>query len=81
MCRVTGSLKEPKKAKNENAFNYRKYLNRNGVFWLLESKKLPFQNCTIKKLNVIILIKQMRFQGIHYLKVHFPSEVAALSAH
>jgi competence protein ComEC len=80
MCRVTGSLKEPKQAKNENAFNYRKYLNRNSVFWLLDSKKMPLQNCEIKKLNVITLIKQVRYQGIHYLKEHFPSEVAALSS-
>jgi competence protein ComEC len=78
-CSVSGSLEMPKQAKNENTFNYRVYLERNSIFWLLESKKMPLQNCSSKKLNVITLIKQVRFIGIHYLETKFPPEAAALS--
>ena len=80
ICKVTGSLEIPKQAKNENAFNYRDYLERNSIFWLLESKKMPLKNCSPKKLNVITLIKQVRYIGIHYLETKFPPEVAALSS-
>jgi competence protein ComEC len=78
-CSVSGSLEMPKQAKNENTFNYRVYLERNSIFWLLESKKMPLQNCSSKKLNVITLIKHVRFIGIHYLETKFPPEAAALS--
>lgn len=79
-CRITGTLEKPKQAKNENAFNYRLYLQRNSIFWLLESKNNPLENCTPKKLNALSFLKQVRFKGIRYLETHFPSEVAALSS-
>jgi competence protein ComEC len=78
-CLITGLLEKPKRAKNENAFNYRDYLERNSIFWLLESKNMPLKTCTSKKLTPFTLIKQFRFKGIHYIETHFPPEVAAIS--
>jgi competence protein ComEC len=80
ICKITGSLETPKRAKNENAFNYRDYLERNSIYWLLESKNMPLKNCSPIKINVIMLIKQVRLIGIHYLETKFPPEVAALSS-
>jgi competence protein ComEC len=80
ICKVNGSLETPKQAKNENAFNYRDYLERNSIYWLLESKNMPLKYCSPKKLNAITLIKQVRYIGIHYLETKFPPEVAALSS-
>lgn len=79
-CHIAGSLEQPKRAKNENAFNFRDYLERNSIFWLLESKNMPLQTCTSKRLDPFTLVKQVRFNGIHYIETHFPSEVAGLSS-
>ncbi|WML45372.1 DNA internalization-related competence protein ComEC/Rec2 [Neobacillus sp. PS3-40] len=80
LCKLEGPLKKPQIAKNENAFNYREYLNRNGVFWIVESKGNPFTTCIKEKENFILFLKQIRFQGIKYLHRNFPPEVAALSS-
>lgn len=79
-CKVSGSLEMPKQAKNENAFNYREYLKRNSIFWLLESKKMPLENCSQVKVNALSLLKEVRFKGISFLEKKFPPEVAALSS-
>jgi competence protein ComEC len=79
ICKVPGSLEKPKQAKNENAFNYRNYLERNSVFWLLDSKKSPLETCSPKKSDAMTFLKHVRSTGTRYLETHFPNEVAALS--
>jgi competence protein ComEC len=80
VCRIKGELKKPKQAKNENAFDYRKYLNRMGVFWILESGQPPFGNCSLEKVNLFLYLKRLRYSGIKYIENHFPPEVAGLSS-
>lgn len=80
LCKVTGTLKKPQQAKNENAFNYREYLERQHIFWVAESRTIPLQNCTPVTKSVFIQLKDVRYNGINYIKRQFPPEVAALSA-
>lgn len=80
VCKVKGELKEPKQAKNENAFNYRKYLNGQGIFWIVESGNNPFEKCSIERVNLFYYLKKIRYSGIKYIEHYFPPEVAGLSS-
>lgn len=79
-CKVGGTLTQPKTAKNENAFNYRRYLNHKRIFWILESTEMPLKGCIPEKYTLTMLIKQFRYYGIRDLFRHFPPETAALAS-
>jgi competence protein ComEC len=80
LCKVSGTMSEPAIAKNPNAFNYRNYLNRKNIYWIVEIQESPLQNCTAIKPSPLALLKQIRYSGIKYLESHFPLEIASLSA-
>jgi competence protein ComEC len=80
LCHVTGQLKDPPIAKNPNAFNYRQYLTNRQIYKILELKNHPLSKCTLANSSPLTMIKELRFNGIHYLEKNFPAEIAALSA-
>ncbi|OLS41624.1 DNA internalization-related competence protein ComEC/Rec2 [Bacillus sp. MRMR6] len=80
VCKVSGKLKRPSKAKNPNSFNYRNYLATKQIFWIVEAQNNPSQNCAQIKPSPVTLIKELRFTGINYLENTFPPEIASLSA-
>ncbi len=80
LCKVSGELITPPEATNENAFNYRQYLFNQHIFWFLDSRTMPLENCTKQKLTLLMLLKQWRYEGINDLRRHFPLETAALAA-
>lgn len=80
ICMVSGTLEKPSIAKNPNGFDYRNYLATKGIYWVVESKEPLLQHCTSMKPSPLVLIKQLRYSGIHYLEKHFPPEIASLSA-
>lgn len=80
ICQVTGQLKDPSIATNHNAFNYREYLASKQIYKILELKDHPLSKCSTVKSSPITMIKEIRFNGIHYLEKNFPAEMAALSA-
>ncbi|MBY0146798.1 DNA internalization-related competence protein ComEC/Rec2 [Neobacillus niacini] len=80
ICQVTGVLTEASIAKNPNAFNYRNYLASKKVYKVLEIENNPLNKCAEVKSSPLIIIKEVRFKGIHYLEKHFPPEIASLSA-
>lgn len=80
VCRVSGSLKKPTMAKNPNGFDYRRYLSNKRIHWILESTENPLQYCTSLPPSLLSMVKQLRLTGTRYLTVHFPNEIASLSA-
>jgi competence protein ComEC len=80
LCRVSGVMAKPAIAKNPNAFNYRNYLNRKNIYWIVDIQESPLNNCTALKPTPIPMLKQLRYSGIKYLEAHFPIEIASLSA-
>ncbi|MFJ5758086.1 DNA internalization-related competence protein ComEC/Rec2 [Neobacillus sp. NPDC093182] len=80
LCQVTGQLKAPSIAKNPNAFNYRNYLTSKQVYKIVELKNHPLSKCSFVESTPLTMIKELRFNGIHYLEKNFPPEMAALSA-
>lgn len=80
LCQVSGQMKDPSIAKNPNAFNYRNYLTSKQVYKIVELKNHPLSKCSLFKTTPLTMIKELRFNGIHYLEKNFPPEIAALSA-
>jgi len=79
-CKVSGTLEQPKIAKNPNGFDYRRYLKTKKVFWLVDLMEGPLQNCSTSKSSPMVMLKDLRYAGIRYLENHFPPDIASLSA-
>lgn len=80
ICLTQGEMKEPSVARNENAFDYKEYLNRKQIYRVLETNQSPFQTCLKSKPGLIGRLKEIRYNGIRYLEEHFPAKLAAISA-
>jgi competence protein ComEC len=78
-CKVNGELDEPSISSNENAFDYKTYLQQNHIYWILKPNQLNLQSCQ-KDTNFFTYFKKVRADGIRYLQVHFPSETVPLAA-
>ncbi|KQL20586.1 DNA internalization-related competence protein ComEC/Rec2 [Cytobacillus solani] len=78
-CKVTGTLSEPSTATNVNAFNYKEYLRRNQIFWILKADQVNMSQCTSQKKTPFSFFQYVRENGIQYVQDHFPSESAPLA--
>lgn len=78
-CKVIGKLEEPQPSSNENAFNYKEYLNRNDMFWILKVETLNLSSCSPQKKSPLSFFRTLRQDGIIYVKDHFPKESAPLA--
>nr|WP_295969525.1 DNA internalization-related competence protein ComEC/Rec2 [uncultured Bacillus sp.] len=78
VCRIKGTLNKPKSASNENAFNYRVYLERNHIYWLMEPEEIRLASCQ-QTSGILTKIKQIRMEGIRYVESHFPKETVPLA--
>ncbi|XJZ26290.1 DNA internalization-related competence protein ComEC/Rec2 [Bacillota bacterium Lsc_1132] len=80
ICRVSGKLEKPLTAKNENAFDYRQYLNRKQIYWVLKSSEAPLSTCIEEKTDLLEWLQERRFYGIRFLEEHFPARIASISS-
>lgn len=69
-CMLQGSLSLPSSQRNENGFNYRKYLENQSIFWLLSIEDLNLTHCK-KESDFLFLLKQLREKGIIWIAEHF----------
>lgn len=79
-CAATGVLNSPPPARNPNAFDYKLYLERNRISWILEVDKLSLITCHRQSNSVVTLLKGFRQKEIARLKDVFPDEASALAA-
>ncbi|PLT30942.1 DNA internalization-related competence protein ComEC/Rec2 [Peribacillus deserti] len=78
-CKVTGTLDLPDPARNENSFNYRKYLYYRGIHWMLKVQSL--ENCKIEQQpNLLYSLKNIRYKGLKLVKKHFSKESQGIAA-
>ena len=73
ICHITGQISDPSIAKNPNAFDYRNYLASKQIFKVIESEGNPLNRCAAVKSTPLTIIKELRFNGIHYLRKAFPT--------
>lgn len=78
-CTIKGGLEEPDLPGNLETFNYREYLHKENIFWMLKAEQFSIQQCKVKK-SVISSIQSIRQKGIHYIHAHFPQQTAPLAA-
>ncbi|MBU8879459.1 DNA internalization-related competence protein ComEC/Rec2 [Bacillus sp. FJAT-29790] len=78
-CQVTGSLEEPASATNENAFNYKEYLKRNQMFWIVKIDHLNLSKCSPQKQTPLSFFRTIRQNGILYIQSYFPKKTAPLA--
>lgn len=78
-CKVTGTLSEPNTATNVNAFNYKEYLLRNHIFWILKADQIKLSQCTSLKKTPLSFLQAVREKGIQYIQANFPNESAPLA--
>ena len=76
---MNGKLEEPSISTNENAFNYKRYLEQKHIFWILKPDKLVIIRDKPSAPNVLIMLKKVRTNGIHYLESNFPKETIPLA--
>lgn len=79
LCAVKGELKKVRPATNENAFDYRKYLQNKGIFWRLDAEKLTVKPASATP-GLFTAVQRLRQKGIFYIYEHFPKETAPLAA-
>ncbi|PLR78093.1 DNA internalization-related competence protein ComEC/Rec2 [Bacillus sp. V3-13] len=79
-CTAYGELSEPPLPTNLNAFNYRDFLNRKGIFWTFEAEKIDFQSCVRLKPTPLSFLQRIRQKGTAYIEKHFPEATAQVSA-
>ncbi|HEO8418575.1 DNA internalization-related competence protein ComEC/Rec2 [Niallia sp. FSL W8-0635] len=69
-CMLQGSLSLPSSQRNENGFNYRKYLENQSIFWLLSIEDIQLTHCK-KESDLLFLLKQLREKGTRWIADHF----------
>ena len=72
VCRITGGLEAPEGPRNGAAFNYKAYLYRQHIHWILEASQFDSDACANPQPGVIMRIKHLRDDGIRYVNESFP---------
>ena len=73
-CIVNGSLVEPEASRNENSFNYQRYLKQQNIHWILKVEHMAWNHCSVTDSSFVIRLKNFRKQGIAYVNEHFPPQ-------
>ena len=79
-CQASGSLEIPPVARNPHAFDYRNYLNRKQMYWIVNVDRLPAELCINTSSGFVTAIKRFRQKEIDKMENHLPEETAALTA-
>lgn len=79
-CKVEGVLKEPNIARNENAFDYKKYLSNDGIHWILTLENIPNATCKMSGFNMVNMLKVWREKGIQRIETYFPTEIVPIAS-
>ncbi|HLU23228.1 MAG TPA: DNA internalization-related competence protein ComEC/Rec2 [Bacillaceae bacterium] len=72
ICTITGELNKPDRNRNENGFNYSKYLYYNNIHWILQPSELAISSCNNLQKSPIHHLRNMRAKAINFIKQQFP---------
>ncbi|MGE1102444.1 DNA internalization-related competence protein ComEC/Rec2 [Peribacillus simplex] len=73
-CPAGGTLQIPDKNRNENSFDYQRYLFRQGIHWIFKADSISFEECKKAGNSIPVSIRNLRLKGITYIREHFPEE-------
>ncbi len=73
-CIANGSLVEPEASRNENSFNYQRYLKQQNIHWILKVEHMTWNHCSVTDSSFVTRLQNFRQQGIAYVNEHFPPQ-------
>ncbi|MFB6803282.1 DNA internalization-related competence protein ComEC/Rec2 [Peribacillus butanolivorans] len=73
-CPAEGDLQVPDKHRNENSFDYQRYLLQQNTHWIFKASSISFSKCKKVGNSIVVSIRNLRMKGISYIKKHFPEE-------
>ncbi|MFE3973059.1 MULTISPECIES: DNA internalization-related competence protein ComEC/Rec2 [unclassified Peribacillus] len=73
-CPAEGNLQVPDKNRNENSFDYQRYLLRQGTHWIFKADSISFRECQEVGNSIVVSIRNLRMKGVGYISEHFPEE-------
>ncbi|MFJ7681547.1 DNA internalization-related competence protein ComEC/Rec2 [Peribacillus butanolivorans] len=73
-CPAEGDLQVPDKHRNENSFDYQRYLLQQNTHWIFKASSISFSKCKKGGNSIVVSIRNLRMKGISYIKKHFPEE-------
>lgn len=79
-CTASGALNSPSPTRNPNAFDYKNYLQRNNISWILDVDKLSLESCYKQSDSIVTELKAFRHKEIDRIRNTFPKETSALAA-
>ncbi|WP_374721710.1 DNA internalization-related competence protein ComEC/Rec2 [Peribacillus tepidiphilus] len=79
-CKMEGELILPEKNRNQNAFNYQKYLQQQGITWIFKPNEFPLRFCQKASPSLFEQIKHVRWKGLKTLEKEKNEEFRAFSA-
>ena len=79
-CTISGELIEPGQARNENSFNYQKYLRNKGIYWLLQVDGLYSDSCRIEQQSILDKLGMWREKGLKSIEEKFPKTTSGITA-
>ncbi|HET7628395.1 MAG TPA: DNA internalization-related competence protein ComEC/Rec2 [Bacillales bacterium] len=78
-CRLTGKLKKPEPPSNFYSFDYRKYLYRRHIHWILTPQAVSPHMCRNTGYSLFDRLHQWRGAGIRFIDHHFPPSIQGIS--
>lgn len=75
-CSFFGHLERPYNRENPGSFDYKQFLEQQGIHWILSVHKL--QNCTNESITIIDRLNQYRQKGLESIQDRFPSSSAGI---
>jgi competence protein ComEC len=75
-CHFKGELIIPKSPTMPNAFNYKQYLHDHHIHWQYQVEEI--KNCESGKSNWLLLLLEIRKNGLSFIEEHFPHSSAGI---
>jgi competence protein ComEC len=75
-CRFEGRLKEPDPNRNENAFDYRQFLQQQQIYWIFYARSIPLHECYQKELSLLHWLELYRYKGLNFVERVYSNESA-----
>ncbi|MBS4217086.1 DNA internalization-related competence protein ComEC/Rec2 [Bacillus sp. FJAT-49711] len=74
-CLISGELIQPESNRNEFAFNYKQYLYRQNIHWLLVANTLVWNECFAAKPSFKYYLQNLRSKGVKAVENSFPDQL------
>ncbi|MDQ0216803.1 competence protein ComEC [Oikeobacillus pervagus] len=79
-CLIQGTLKKPNGIRNENGFQFEKFLNQQQIFWILEPQFISLSSCKPAPRSILSTLFEWRHSMTEIIKEDYPDELKGIAA-